>query len=36
TTTIQCQTPVAPSSSQNQYQGGRGLQMYSTSGYTTQ
>ena len=34
TTTIQCQTPVQPSSSQNQYQGSRGLQVYRTTSAT--
>ncbi|CAF3402120.1 unnamed protein product [Rotaria sp. Silwood1] len=36
TTTIQCQTPIAPLASQNQYQGGRGLQIFRTSGSNTQ
>jgi len=36
TTTIQCQTPVQPSSSQSQYQGSRGLQLYVSSGFTAQ
>ncbi|CAF2963963.1 unnamed protein product [Rotaria sp. Silwood2] len=36
TTIIQCQTPIAPLSSQNQYQGGRGLQVFRTSGFTSQ
>ncbi|CAF3637436.1 unnamed protein product [Rotaria sp. Silwood1] len=36
TTTIQCQTPVVPSSSSSQYQGSRGLQLYRTSVYTQQ
>ncbi|CAF3592631.1 unnamed protein product [Rotaria sordida] len=36
TTTIQCQTPVAPQGSQSQYQGGRGLQIFRTSGSTAQ
>ncbi|CAF0745209.1 unnamed protein product [Adineta steineri] len=35
-TTIQCQTPAAPTGSQSRYQGGRGLQLYSTSGSNSQ